>query len=139
MLANFLILSDTLLATLRREIDEIWVLPRNSTIWRHNDVKLRRCDNHFIPWCWKWWVYTIQSNFGGRAMSGRRQQNKKARSECRVKLTSAKKFSMVYTPINHRNDVKMFKSQSGTTIRSWEVSLQSRLPKNLPLFAQNGV
>ena len=92
VLANFLILSDTLLATLRREIDEIWVLPRNSTIWRHNDVKLRRCVNHFIPWCWKWWVYTIQSNFGGRVMSGRRQQNKKARSEYRVKLTSARKI-----------------------------------------------
>lgn len=48
-LANFLILWNTLLfvsifhfmCTLR----EIWILPINFTIWRHNDVRLRHCVN----------------------------------------------------------------------------------------------
>ena len=51
MISNLLILPDTLLfvATLRGKLDEIWVLPINSFIWRYNDVKLRHCVDQVMP------------------------------------------------------------------------------------------
>ena len=52
VLANFLILSDTLLfkyfcslSTLRK----IWILPIISTIWRYYDVRLRQSVNQVMP------------------------------------------------------------------------------------------
>ena len=60
VIAYFLILPDFLLFTFLCFEGKnwwIWILPENSTLWRHNDVRLRHCVNHDMPRCWKWWVH----------------------------------------------------------------------------------
>ena len=53
------------LSTLR----EIWILLRNSTTWRHNDVRLRHIVSQVIPRIWMS-TLLIVCNSGGRRMSG---------------------------------------------------------------------
>ena len=55
------------------EIDEILILPINSTIWRHNNVKLCHCASNFkimniLHSVSFWWRYHewFQSYMGGR-------------------------------------------------------------------------
>ena len=51
------------MSTLRGKIDEICIPPINSTIWHHNDVRLRHYVNRSGD------EYVIMCNFGGRTMS----------------------------------------------------------------------
>ena len=55
---------------MRGEIDGIWILQINSTIRRHNLVKLRHCVNQIMSIDVGNDDYIISCNFGGRVMSG---------------------------------------------------------------------
>ena len=52
------------------EIDGIWILPINSTIRRHNVVKLPHCVNQIMSIHVGNDDYIISCNFGGSIMSG---------------------------------------------------------------------
>ena len=70
VLANFRWLYQTLLFyyfSFYVYFEEIWILPINSTMWRHNDVILRHCVNQVM--FWKWWVH-YWCNLSGHRMSG---------------------------------------------------------------------
>ena len=55
---------------MRGEIDGIWILPINSTIRRHNVVKLPHCVNQIMSIDVGNDDYIISCNFGGSIMSG---------------------------------------------------------------------
>ena len=55
---------------MRGEIDGIWILQINSTIRRHNLVKLRHCVNQIMSIDVVNDDYIISCNFGGSIMSG---------------------------------------------------------------------
>ena len=55
---------------MRGEIDGIWILPINSTIRRHNLVKLRHCVNQIMSIDVGNDDYIILCNFGGHIMRG---------------------------------------------------------------------
>ena len=55
---------------MRGKIDGIWILPINSTIRRHNVVKLRHCVNQVMPIDVGNDDYIILCNFAGRIRSG---------------------------------------------------------------------
>ena len=55
---------------MRGEIDGIWILPINSTIRRHNVVKLPHCVNQIMSIDVGNDDYIISCHFGGSIMSG---------------------------------------------------------------------
>ena len=68
VLANFLVLSDTLLFEYFSLQGKNLDFAKKFNKWGHNDVKLGHCANQVMTRGWKWWA--MMSNFGGCFMSG---------------------------------------------------------------------
>ena len=92
---------------MRGEIDGIWILQINSTIGRHNVVKLRHCVNQVLSVDIGNDDYIILCNFGGRIMRGfaviegmgavRSAGSKKKAGLIRVKFSQEGLFTVIRT------------------------------------------